>query len=82
MAYGGSQSGDELELQLPAYSTATAKQNLSRVCDLHHSSWECRIPNPLSEARDGTRILMDTSLILFCCATMATPAVITRVSLL
>ena len=29
--------------------------------DLHHSSVQCRILNPLSKARDQTRILMDTS---------------------
>ena len=25
---------------------------------LHHSSWQCHILNPLSEARDGARVLM------------------------
>ena len=35
-------------------------QDLSRFCDLHGSSWLCRILNPLSEARDRTFILMDT----------------------
>ena len=30
--------------------------------------------NPLSEARDGTCILMDASQIRFSCATMGTPA--------
>ena len=43
---------DELELQLLAYSTATAMPELSRVCSLHHSSQELWILNPLSEARD------------------------------
>ena len=33
----------------------------SCICDLHHSSWQCQIPNPLSEARNQTRVLMDTS---------------------
>ena len=32
-----------------------------RICDLHHSSWQPRILNPLSEARDRAHILMDTS---------------------
>ena len=54
----------ELELQLPAYTTATAIQDLSHVCSLHHSSWQCWILNPLSEARDQTHILMDTSCVL------------------
>ena len=30
--------GTELELQLPAYTTVTATQDPSRVCNLHHSS--------------------------------------------
>ena len=30
----------------------------SCVCDLHHSSWQHRILNPLSEARDWARNLM------------------------
>ena len=37
-ASGGSQASSRIELQLPAYTTATAKQDLSCVCDLHHSS--------------------------------------------
>ena len=45
----------KLELQLPACATATAMPNLSRICDLHCSS-QCQILNPLSKARDGTRI--------------------------
>ena len=46
--------GGELELQLQAYTTATAAQDLSRVCYLHHSSLQHWILNPLSEARDRT----------------------------
>ena len=57
--------GVESELQLPAYATATAAQDLSCICDLHHSSWQCRILNPLSEARDGTQVLMDPSCPLY-----------------
>ena len=52
--------GIESELQLPAYTTATATPDLSRVCNLHHSSWQCQILNPLSKARDRTFILMDS----------------------
>ena len=56
--------GVELELQLPAYTTDTAMQDPSCVCDLHYSSQQHQIPNPLSEARDQTHIPMDTSRIL------------------
>ena len=36
-------------------------QDPSCICDLHHSSWQCQILNPLSEARDWTCILVDPS---------------------
>ena len=64
--------GIELELQLLAYATATAMQDPSHICDLHHSSRQCRILNPLSEARDQTGNLVVTSRILFCCTTVET----------
>ena len=51
----------KLEPWLPAYATATTTSDLNHVCDLHHSSWQHQILNPLSEARDQTPILMDTS---------------------
>ena len=47
--------GVELELQLQAYNTATATQAPS------HSSRQRWTLNPLSEARDQTHILMDSS---------------------
>ena len=56
--------GAESELQLPAYTTAIAMPDLSLICDLHLSLWPCWSLNPLSEARDGTHILMDTSQVL------------------
>ena len=65
--------GVESELQLLAYATAT--QDLSHVCDLHHSSQQCWILNSL-RGRDGICVLKDTSWIHFCCATMRTPAVL------
>ena len=46
--------GVELELQVPAYARATATWDPSLVCNLHHSSWQYRIVNPLSEGRDRT----------------------------
>ena len=53
--------GVESELQLPAYTTATAMPDPSYICDQHHGSYQHQILNPLSEARDQTHILMDTS---------------------
>ena len=73
MAYGGSPARGQLELQLPAYTTATKTWDLSRVCDLHHNSQQCRILNPLSKARDQTHNLMVPSWIHFCCTTKGTP---------
>ena len=64
--------GVESEMQLPAYATATALPALSCVCDLHHSSWQCQILNPLSVARDRSHNLMVPSQIRFCCAMMRT----------
>ena len=43
--------GVQLELQLPVYATAIAMPDLSHVCDLHHSSRQCPILNPV---RPGT----------------------------
>ena len=53
--------GVELELQPPAYSIATATPDLSCVFNPHHSSWQLWMLNPLSKARDLTRVLMDAS---------------------
>ena len=44
--------GVESELYLSAYTRATAMWDPSHVYDLHYSSWQHRILNPLSEARD------------------------------
>ena len=58
--------GVQSELQLPAYATATATPDPSHVYNLHHSSWQRRILNPLSKAEDRARNLMVPSQILFC----------------
>ena len=44
--------GVKLELQRLAYVTVTATPDLSHVCNLHHSSRQHQILNPLSGARD------------------------------
>ena len=46
--------GVQLEIQLLAYTTATAMPDLSHVCNLHHNSQQCWILIPPSEARDPT----------------------------
>ena len=61
--------GVQLELQLPAYATATATPDLYCVCDLHYRSRQLQILNPLSKARDQTRNLMVPSRIRFRWAT-------------
>ena len=65
--------GAELELQLPAYATAKATWNPSHIWDLHHSSWQGWILNPLREVRDRTHNLMDASWVRFHYATTGTP---------
>ena len=66
--------GVKSELQLPAYATATATWDPSHVCDLHHSSRQHRILNPLSKTRDRTCNFMVSSQIRFHCATTGTPS--------
>ena len=58
-AYGSSRLRVKWELQLPAYTTAMAIPDLSHVCDLHHSSPQRQIFNPLNNARDRTYILSE-----------------------
>ena len=48
-AYGGSQTRDQIWAV-----AAEARRDLSHVCNLHHSSLQCQILNPLSRAKVGT----------------------------
>ena len=66
--------GVQLEPQLPAFVTATAISDPSRICNLHHSSQQRWILNFLSEARDQTRDFMVPSRIRFRCTTTGTPS--------
>ena len=61
LAYGNSWARVKSELQLQACITVTAMPYLSCICDLCHNLRQCRILNPLSEARDRTRILRETT---------------------
>ena len=54
--------GVESELQLPAYTTATATPDPSRSCSQCCSLQQCWILNPLSDARDCTSICKETTL--------------------
>ena len=56
--------GVRLALQLLVFVTAMATPDPKHICDLHCSMWQRWILNPLSEARDLTCILMDTSQVL------------------
>ena len=56
--------GVKLELQLLAYTTATAPQDLSHIFNLHHNPWQRRILNPLHQDGDGTSNATETSQII------------------
>ena len=72
-AYEGSQPRGWIKLQLLVYTTATATQK-SKPCLWPTPQLRQRqILNPLNEARDWTCILMDTSWIHCCRATMRMP---------
>ena len=54
-----------LQLQPLAYATAIAMPVPSLICDLHHSSQQLQILNPLNKVRDETCVLTDGSQICF-----------------
>ena len=69
--------GVQLELELPAYTTATATPDLSCVCNLHSSLQ--RKPDPLTHwSRPGVKPLSLSILVryLTCWVTMGTPELI------
>ena len=59
--------GVKSDLQLQAYATATAMWDPSQVCNIHHSSRQHQILNPLSGAREQTHILTGTSQVCYHC---------------
>ena len=65
-AYGGSQARGPIAAVAACLHPATATSDPSRVCDLHHSSQQCQILNPLNRARDGTHVLMGASQLRYC----------------
>ena len=46
--------GVELKLRLGPYATATATRDPVYIFNLHHSSQQCQVLNPLSGAGDQT----------------------------
>ena len=56
---GGSQARGQTGAAAEAHTTATAVQDVSRICTLHHSLQQCQLLNPLSEARDQTHNLLE-----------------------
>ena len=60
VACGGSQASGRIRAV-----AASLHCDLSHVCDLHHSSQQRQILNPLNEASDQTYILMDASQIRY-----------------
>ena len=73
MAYGNFQARSQIGAVAAglrhSHSHANSTPVPSQVWDLHYGSQQCWILNPLSKARDRTRILMDTSLDHYCWAT-------------
>ena len=57
MAYGGSQTRGPNRAVTTGLHHSTL--DLSYICDLHHSSLQHQMLNPLSEARDRTLVLID-----------------------
>ena len=52
VAYGGFQTKRQIRPVAPTYTIATAMLNPSHICNLHHSSPQRQILNPLSKDRD------------------------------
>ena len=72
-AYGGSQARGQIGAVASNLCHSHSKAGSNPLSNLHHRSRQRWILNPLSKARDQTCVLMDTSQIRFCWATMGTP---------
>ena len=75
MASGSSQARDWIRTAAAGHSHSHSNWDPSHVCDLYHRSRQRQILNPLSEARDQTCILMDTSWISYHWATTGTTCI-------
>ena len=72
-AHGDSQARGQIGAAATGLCHSHSKAGPSHVCDLHQRSQKCLILSPLSEVRDQTCILMDTSQINFLWAMTGTP---------
>ena len=73
VTYGSFQARGHIGAAGASYTIATATQDPSRVCNLHHSLCQCLILNPLREAEVRTHILMNSSWVGYRWATTWTP---------
>ena len=73
MAYWGSQARGPIRAIAASLHHTTAKPGPSCLWDLHCSSWQHQILNPLSEDRDQTWNFMVPSRICFHCTLMGIP---------
>ena len=73
--YGDSQARGLIRASYSCQPMPQPTRDPSHVCDLHHSSRQLQILNPLSDARDRTCNLMVPGWIHFCCATTGTPLI-------
>ena len=60
-AYGISEAKGWIRATAAGLHTATAMQDLSHICSLYHSSWQCRIPEPRTPNHWGRPATKSTS---------------------
>ena len=75
VASGSSQAKGAIRATASCLHHSNSKPDPSHIYDLHHSSWQRRILNPLSRARDRIHILMDTGWVLNLLSTTGTPEI-------
>ena len=75
-AFGSSQARGLIGTRAAGLHHSHSTTRSKHICDLLHNSQQCQILNPLSEAKDQTHILMDTSWFLTCWATVGTPCIL------
>ena len=79
VAYVGSQARGLIRATAASLCHSTATPDPSHIYELHHSSCQHWILNPLNKARDQTLNVMVPNQICFCCATMDTPKTVLNV---